>query len=47
MKQDQIDLKMLLQIEELEEKVAPGLMSGKGHGGKLFDPCTIVWEDIL
>ena len=41
MRQDRIDLKVLLQIEELEDEVAPGLMSGAG-GTK---PCTIVWSD--
>ncbi len=41
MKHDQIDLVGLLQIEELEEKTAPGTMSGKG--GQI-QPCTIVWD---
>ncbi len=49
MKHDQVDLKGLLQIEELEEKIAPGTMTGKGkHSGTLdVQPCTIVWDDVL
>ena len=54
MKQSEIIEGNLLQIEELEPKVAPGQWTVTVHagvaqlsaGGKLGNTCTIVWDTL-
>ena len=46
---DQIQVQQLIQIEELEEKIAPGAFIPNGHGNPSLGgggPLTIVWDEL-